>query len=220
MAVRSSMAQLIARTRLMIADPAGTSQQFADADIQDTLDMYRDDIRYESLIIAPSIVNIGSTQNSASTIFANYYSAYQWWESDVVLQGQGPTGLPWIVLTPLASDYITGRWQFELNEFTSGTVPGQLPPVFATGKVYDLNAACADLLEFWASVLSAAYNVSVDGQSLQRSQLMTAKLTLATNYRRKAKVRVVNMVRDDVLNPISSKRLRLLDAGDSAKWGG
>lgn len=220
--VRSTMADLITRCRLMIADPAGTAQQFDDGSIQQTMDEYRDDIRYESLKIAPSIVNTASTGNQASTIFANYYSHYQWWEADVVLQGIGPppTSGAWIVLTPLASDYIVGRWQFELNEFVSGTVPGQLPPVFATGKVYDLNATAADLLEFWAAFLSAAYNVSVDGQSLQRSQLMTAKLTLAAQYRRKARMRTVPMLRDDILAPISSKRMRLLDEGDSAKWGG
>lgn len=218
--VRATMTDLIARCRLMIGDPAGTNQQFTDSDLQITMDSYRDDVRYESLIIAPSIVNIANTQQSAQTIFATYYSHYQWWESDAVIQGQGPTGLPWIVLTPVESDYVVGRWKFELNEFTSGTVPGQLPPCFITGKSYDLNGAAADLLEFWAAVLSAAYNIAVDGQSLQRSQLMTAKLTLAAQYRRKARMRTVPMVRSDVLSPISSKRIRLLDEGDSAKWGG
>ncbi len=217
MPVRSTMSQLIARVRLMIADPAGASQQFADQDIQDTLDQSRDDLRYEGELIAPSIVNLGSTQNSASTIFADYYSRYQWWEQDVVLQGQGPTGLPWIVLTPVAADYIVGHWQFETNVFTSGTVPGQLPPIFATGKVYDLNCAAADLLEFWAATLAGSYDVTVDGQTLRRSQLMAAKLTMAQHYRRLAKPKIAKVNRHDVMAPIGTRRMRLLDSDDVVK---
>lgn len=211
------MADLIALIRQMIADPAGTSQQFQDIDIQNRLDASRDDIRYEGLAIATSIVNLNSTANSASTIFADYYSKYQWWESDAVLQGQGPTGLPWIVLTPTAADYIVGHFQFETSVFTSGTVPGQLPPVFITGKVYDVNCAAADLLEFWAATLAGSYDVTVDGQTLRRSQLMAAKLTMAQYYRKLAKPKIAKMSRHDALAPLSTRRMRLLDSDDIVK---
>lgn len=217
MAVRGTMSSLIAQVRLMIADPSGVNQQFSDQAVQDRLDASRDDIRYEGLTIAPSIVNTASTGNQPQTIFADYYSKYQWWESDVVLQAQGPTGAAWVVVTPTSSDYITGHWTFEDNVFTSGTVPGQLPPVFATGKVYDLNASAADLLEFWGATLAGAYDITVDGQSLRRSQMMTAKLNMAQYYRRLAKPKVAKMDRHDVMAPISSKRVRLLDADDSVK---
>jgi hypothetical protein len=211
------MSDLITLVRTMIADPAGASQQFSDSQVQDRLDASRDDIRYEGLVIAPSIVNLGSTSNSASTIFADYYSKYQWWEADAVLQGQGSTGLPWIVLTPVASDYITGHFQFETSVFTSGTVPGQLPPVFITGKVYDCNCAAADLLEFWAATLAGSYDVTVDGQTLRRSQLMQAKLTMAQHYRRLAKPKIAKQSRHDVLAPIGTRRMRLLDSDDLIK---
>lgn len=217
MAVRSTMSDLIALVRTMISDPFGSSSQFTDQTIQDRLDETRDDVRYEGLAIAPSIVNLNSTQNSASTIFADYYSKYQWWEADVVLQGQGSTGLPWVVLTPTTSELLVGHWQFENNVFTVGTVPGQLPPVFATGKVYDPNCAAADLLDFWAAALACAYDITVDGQTLRRSQLMQAKLTMATYYRKKAKIRVAKMDRHDVMAPISSRHMRLLDQDDIVK---
>lgn len=217
MPVRSTMSDLITLVRTMIADPAGASQQFSDQQIQDRLDQSRDDIRYEGLAIAPSIVNLNSTANSASTIFADYYSKYGWWEADVVLQGQGSTGLPWIVLTPAASDLIVGHWQFETSVFTSGTVPGQLPPIFATGKIYDPNCAAADLLEFWAATLAGAYDVTVDGQTLRRSQLMAAKLTMAGYYRKLAKPRIAKQSRHDVMSPISTRRMRLLDSDDIVK---
>ena len=217
MAVRASMAQLIARVRLLIADPAGASQQFQDSDIQDTLDESRDDIRYEGLTIAPSIVNNALTNNQAQTIFANYYSRYEWWEQDIVLQGYF-NGAAWVVVTPAASDYITGRFQFELNEFTTGTsVPGQLPPVFATGKIYDPYRAAADLLQMWAATLAGAYDISVDGQSLRRSQLMTAKITLEAYYRAKAKPRIAKLTRNDVMPDLSTRRMRLLDSQDIVK---
>ena len=207
------MSQLIAQIRLMIADPIGPNQQFADQDIQDHLDANRDDIRYESLAIAPSIVNTASTNNQPQTIFANFYSKYGWWESDVVLQANY-NGAAWVVVTPVASDYIVGHWQFEINEFQSGTVPGQLPPVFATGKIFDLNATAADLLQFWGATLAGAYDVTVDGQSLRRSQLMTAKLALSEYYRRLAKPKIAKMSRGDVMPAIGSRRMRLLDSDD------
>jgi len=211
------MAALITETRLKIADPASVSQQFSDQQIQDRLDDSRDDVRYEPLQIAPSIVNTNNTAQSAQTIFADYYSKFGWWESDVILQGQSSAGLPWVVLTPAASDYIVGHFQFELNVFTSGTVPGQIPPVFATGKIYDLNAAAADLLEYWAATLAGAYDVTVDGQSLKLSQLMQAKLTMAQYYRRQAKPRVAKMHRSDVAAATTVRRMRLLDSDDVLK---
>jgi hypothetical protein len=213
--VRNTMAQLIDRVRLMIFDPRGATQFFADSDIQDTLDEGRDDIRYEPLAVAPTIVNTASTGNQASTIFINYFSKYQWWEQDAVLQGYS-NGQAWVVVPAVQSDYITGRFWFETasTEFTAPTVPGQLPPVFITGKVFDPFYASADLLEFWAAALSAAYNISVDGQSLSRSQLMTAKLTLADQYRRRAKPRIAKMNRGDVLPELSSRKMRLLDSDD------
>jgi len=214
MAVRDSMSDLIALVRTMIADPVGANQQFQDIDIQMRLDASRDDVRYESLSIAPSIVNTASTNNQPETIYADYYSAFGWWESDVVLQGQDTAGNAWIVLTPLASDYIVGHWQFELTPFVNGTVPGQLPPAFATGRVYDCHAAAADLLEFWATSLSCAYDINVDGQSLKRSQMMDMKLKMADRYRRLAKPRIAKMSRRDVAVELSAKRVRLLEDDD------
>lgn len=218
---RSTMLDLITLVRRMIADPWGSPQQFfTDDEVQARLDFYRSDIRYEGLIIAPSIVNTTGTSNTPQTIFADYYSKYGFWESDIVLQGTNTnTGAAWIVLTPVASELLVeqAHFQFELNVFTSGTVPGQYPPVFATGKIFDHNAAAADLLEEWAASLAGAYDVTVDGQTLRRSQLMQAKLTLAQMYRKRAKAQTTKMVREDVRAPLSTKRVRLLDGNDVVK---
>ena len=199
----------------MIGDPIGANQQFDDQTIQDRLDEHRTDVRYEPLEIAPSIVNTPSTGNTPVTIFADYYSRYGWWEQDIVLQANNTTtGAAWVVVTPVSSDYIVGHWTFENNVFTSGTVPGQYPPVFATGKIFDNNRTAADLLRYWAATLAGAYDVTVDGQSLRRSQLMTAKLALAEYYLREAKPTVAKMNRGDVMPSISSRHMRLLDSDD------
>lgn len=224
MPLRSSMAQLITRVRLLISDPnpppSGGSLQFQDQDVQDTLDESRDDLRYEPLLIAPTIVNTASTGNQPQTIFVNYYSKFQWWEQDAVVQGYSG-GQAWVVLTPSQADYITGRWWFESAslEFTAPTVPGQLPPVFATGKVYDVYAAAADLLEMWAGALASAYAISANGKSLHREQMGQARLKLAEVYRRKAKPRVAKLVRSDVAPDLGTRRMRLLDATDLVKGG-
>jgi hypothetical protein len=195
----------------MIGDPESPTQQFLGSDIQDTLDETRQDIRYLDLEIAPSIVNTASTLNQPSVIFADYYARFQWWESDAVLQGINvATGAAWVVLTPLASDYITGHWQFELTPFVNGTVPGQYPPIFITGKTYDLNYAAAELLEMWAATLTGAYDIAVDGQNLRRSQLMSMKLQAAQIYRRKAKPRTVKIVRDDISPELTTRETREL----------
>lgn len=219
MAVRPSMAALITLVRQMINDPSGGSQHFADQDIQDRLDASRDDVRYETLILAPSYVNV--TTNGVltpQTIFADYYSHFQWWETDVVLQGyNASTGQYWTVLTPVTSDYITGHWMFESDPFNSPTVPGQLPPLFATGKVYDPYCAAADIMEFWAVTTLTAYDITTDGQTLRRSQMTDMRMKAAAMYRRKSKPRTGTLRRTDVNSPISTRRMRLLDEDDKLK---
>lgn len=218
MPVRSTMSALIAKVRQMIQDPSGANQFFDDQTIQDYLDLSREDRRYEPLAIAPSIVNLPSTNNQATTVLADYYSSVGFWEDDVVLQGYF-NNAAWIVLTPALSENLVGHWAFESNVFTAGTAPGQLPPVFATGKVFDPYMSSADLLEFWGASFAASYDITVDGQSLRRSQLMTAKIALAESYRRRAKPKAGKMIRDDVLPHLETRRYRLLDSSDSVRGG-
>jgi hypothetical protein len=212
------MSALIAKVRQMIGDPSGSSQQFSDDDIQAYLDANRDDVRYENLQIAPSIVNNTNTNNQADTIFADFYSRYGYWEADLTLQAYS-NGAAWVVVTPVAMELLIDQahFQFETNVFASGTAPGQLPPVFATGKIYDPFACSADLLEMWAATMTGAYDISVDGQSLKRSQMPQMKLTLAQQYRKRARPKVAKMVRSDVMPAMDTQRMRLLDSGDLVK---
>ncbi len=216
MPVRSTMSDLIALERTMISDPVGASQQFTDQIIQDALDRARDDIRYEQLVIAPSLVNTASTNNIASYIFADYFSKYGYWEADVVLQGYLGTAY-WKVLTPVASELLLdeAHFQFETSVFTTGTTPGQIPPIFAIGKVYDVYSAAAALLDFWAATYARRFDFSSDGQSFRVTQAAAGLQKQADYFRRQAKPKLAKMNRYDVNAPISSKRMRLLDEDDS-----
>jgi len=189
--------------------------------IQDQLDQNRDDIWYEPLKMAPAIVNAASTNNVPSMIFADYYSNFSWWESDVVLQGNSTsTHAAWVVLVPVASDLIVGHWSFEASTlaalFANGTFPGQYPPVWATGKSFDIYAAAADLCDIWSAYMAGSYDITVDGQTLKRSQLMQAKQTLANVFRRQAKPKMAKMVRRDVMPVLDSKNVPVLGGGDGA----
>lgn len=218
MAVRSSMSDLIAKVRLMIGDSVGANQHFQDIEIQMTLDQSSSDVRYENLIIAPSIVNNTNTNHQADTIFADFYSRFGWWEANVVLQAN-KNGAAWVVVTPVAMELLLDQahFQFELDVFGSGSAPGQLPPVMATGRTFDVYRASADLLEMWAATLSCSYDISINGQNLHRSQMMQSKLTIAHMYRRQAKPKIAKMIRSDVNPTLSTRNMRLLDDSDLVK---
>src|SRR5436305_1289178 len=115
MAVRSTMAALISRVRLLINDSAGVAQVSDDQSIQDVLDASRVDYRYLSLAPAPTY--------SGSTIqYLDYYSDLTDWEDDVAFWQYRITQV-----TPSVQDNIVGHWTF------AGTT---LPPVYLIGKTY------------------------------------------------------------------------------------
>jgi hypothetical protein len=220
MTVRPTLSAQIAKVRQLIADPSSASQQFDDQTIQDQLDQNREDIWYDPLKMAPAIVNAASTNNVPTMIYADYYSNYTWWEQDIVLQGNSTsTHAAWVVLTPVASDLIVGHWSFEQATlaalFASGTFPGQYPPVWATGKSFDIYAASADLCEMWGAYLAGAYDIVADGQNLRRSQLMQAKMNLANIFRKSAKPKVVKMTRRDIAPEVDSKSVPVMGSGST-----
>jgi len=211
------MTQLIARIRTLIADPSGPNEQFDDQTIQDTLDEHREDVWYEQLKVAEAIVNAVSTNNQPRMIFADYYSNFTWLEGDAAVQGNS-NGQAYVVLTPAAFEPIVGHWQFELNVLTQGTFPGQYPPVFFVGKSYDPYGAAANLCDIWSAYLASAYDITVDGQSLKRSQLMQAKQALAKVFRMRAKPKTIKMIRRDVQPEVDSRMVPVL--GGDRSFGG
>jgi hypothetical protein len=177
MAVRDSMAALISRVRLLINDPAGSSPQFSDQEIQDVLDASRADVKNQVMI--PKATFSGSTIQ-----YLDYYTKLGDWEDDVVLKQYLVT-----LVTPSAAEPIAGHWQFA--ETT-------LPPICISGKTYDLYRAAADLLERLSARWAMSYSMTVDGQSLQRAQVMPALQALANQYRRQQRARTISFTRSDV----------------------
>lgn len=67
-----------------------------------------------------------------------------------------------------------------------------------TGLAYDLNAAAADVLEQRAAGLAEGYDITVDGQTMKRSQRHAQLLEQAKAYRSKAVIKTVRLTRSDV----------------------
>lgn len=176
MAVRSTMATLIARVRLLIGDPSGGSSQFADQDIQDVLDENRLFVRQAMLRSEVTFAPGGSFT------YTDYFASLDMWEDDVLLQDGG-----WRTLTPLTTDNLTGHWTFA----------SQIPPVYLTGKTFDVYMAAALLLERWAAAWARNYDFSADGNSFKRSQAAAGMLAQAAQYRKMARGQTIKMGRDD-----------------------
>jgi hypothetical protein len=174
MTVRTSMSALIARVRLLIAEPATTL--FSDQQVQDTLDECRENIRYQLLTPQPTFANPGGIQ------YNDYYSGDDpehprgFWEADeTLIWGDFTT------LTPTSSDEIVGHWTFN----------NQLPPVLITGKRYDVYRASADLLDYKIAALSATQiDFTADGQSFRLSQQLAFLCKMRDDYRRKQRARL------------------------------
>lgn len=188
MPVRSTMAALIYRVRLLINDSAGQTQTFTDQDIQDVMDQTRQNLRY--LVLAPAPTYTGSTIN-----YFDYYADVTDWEDDV-------TFWQWRInsVTPATSENIAAHWVFAQTT---------LPPVYLIGKTYDVYRSAADLLERWAAKWVLSYNISVDGQNLQRSQAAVALQNLAHTYRMKQRAREISLTRTDLTNKAQNNSLGL-----------
>jgi hypothetical protein len=201
MAVRTSMATLISTVRDLINDAAKTT--FTDQQVQDKLDKTRWDVRYEQLEAGPNL----TTLSPAGTFdWLDFYSRYQYWESDwVVNDGK------WSTITPTSVEEITGHW---VLPNASGQTNGQPPPVFVTGKVYDIYAAAADLLEMWAAIVVLSFDFVSDGKSLRRSQMSQQLLMLAKSYRCQALPRNSYAQRSDLAQTNSLTKVPLLGNND------
>ena len=210
MAVRTSMAELIARVRGLIGDPACPAQNFEDQTVQDFLDRTQLLVRYELLTTVPDIVPQGAT--NAQFNWAMYVSSLTDWEADVVIQGRNGAQA-WFLITPVSSDLQVGKWTFDVTLPTISTIiPAQFPPVFATGKTYDPYLAAAYLLELWSAFHTDSYDFATEGKTFKRSQRFSQRQTLAQTYRRMAKPRTIHLWRSDLQASCNQQPMRLFGA--------
>lgn len=190
MAVRNTMSALISRVRTLTNDtlPSGSGQVFDDQTVQDVLDASRADVKNMAMDYQPTF--------SGSTIqFLDFYTKLGDWEDDIVLKQYLIT-----VVTPSLSEPIAGHWQF---------ADSTLPPVYASGKTYDVYRAAADLLERQAAQWVLRYNVVVDGQNMQRGMVTKALQDLAHTYRMKQRASSSKLVRSDVRAPSTAVSIGL-----------
>lgn len=170
---RVTMSDLIARVRRLTND-VGSTPIFDDDAVQEFLDARRLEVRRARLM---------ASRNAAGE-YLDYYAEYGNWEADAVLEDAGGN-----TLSPASSEWLVGHWSF------SSSTP---PPVFITGKVYDVYGAAADLLEAWAAKVALEFDFEADGGKFRRSQKREALLALAREYRRQAWPVMATMVRPDV----------------------
>lgn len=181
MAVRSTMTDLIARTRRLIGDPAGPSAQFDDQAVQDALDEHRLRVVLEALRPAPSLTGT----------ITEYSAAWGDWEGSPALQSTGG-----VALTPTASDLIAGVWTFA----------GHTPACLLTGSTYDRYGAAADLLEAWAGLAKLRVTASTGTKRVELSRQLPALLELADKLREKARPMTARQSRADLADDITTQR--------------
>lgn len=192
---RSTMATLIARTRVLISDTGG-SPVFTDDQVEDTLDLHRTEMRQVPLQPGPSFAAGGAI------VYKDWYSDTKNWESDVLLQDTG-----WNTLTPSVSEELVGHWHFT-------TQPNGLG-VRATGKIYDLYGTAADLLDAWAAQVKLDFGFQNKTDIYDRNQKFQMLKQLATEYRKLALVRHSSLTQREANSDGGSNAVTYPAYGDS-----
>lgn len=177
MPVRPTLSELIATVRGMVRDTSN-APLFDDATVAIALDSRREDVRALELVAQETI------QSGGAVAYLDYYApSVGAWEIGAVLQDAN-----YATLTPASAENLLGSWHFEASQPT---------PVYATGRVYDLNAVAADLLEMRLSQQAGAMDFSVDGLSVSRGNQLSALRQAIGGFRARQKVGVIRMARGD-----------------------
>ena len=125
MAVRTTMATLITRTRALIGDPAGGSEQFAGSR------RTRRARRIVSMSVRRLLRSEVTLNPGGSWVYTDYYANVTTGKTTLYCRMAHGTRLP------RSRDNLTGHWTF------ANVAPGQIPPLFITGKYYDIYGSAA-----------------------------------------------------------------------------
>lgn len=176
--MRSSMANLVNTLRTMIGDTIGTVCAFEDDTLQQYLDKHREQVRTQPL-------RYESTPQPGTGVaqFFDYYADAPWWEDDWIIINQTFTPI-----TPATKDAITGHITFSLST---------IPPLYVTGKFYDLNAAAADALIASATLIGSDVDTKEGDAQYAYSQRRSGRLEMAKMYRSLAWAGSVKLTRCD-----------------------
>lgn len=200
MAVRSSMSEIIPRVRQLVGDPASSIQDFTDQDVQDVCDAFRQDVTRELLTVDYDIQPPQGTSNAALVIWCRAYSKWEHWEANEVLQGINvATGKSWNVLGPIVSERINGRWTFEVELPNIAVTIGQYPPIFLTGRCYDIYTIAASLLERRIAMKAfTQFNVTASGTTMALGSILDRLEQLRLMYLERGWTHVVTIARTDL----------------------
>lgn len=180
MAARTSMASLITRVRLMVGD-TGTAV-FTDEQVQSFLDQHRIDVRYGEM------VGEETRASGGAVTYLTFWDADRlaFWESDAAI-----TDHAYNTLTATTYEYELGRFTFSTDQTANC-------PLHLTGKTYDVNAAAADLLDAWASLVAIQFDYADAAvtDSWQKKQAQLIKM--ADRYRSMSRPGHVALVRLDM----------------------
>lgn len=171
------MATLISRVRTKIGDPGGGSQVFTDQEVQDALDNHRQEVRYEGLAYS-------GTFSGGNWLYQDYYSEGRDFEDDFALSNGSGTAY-----TPDSSEPAIGHFHFNA---------GQNPPVYVTGKTYDVAAACVELLRAWVAKVKLEYGFSTAGDTFNRREKVLNLTDLIAQYEREMRPVVMSAERTDM----------------------
>jgi hypothetical protein len=187
----------VGEVRDLIGDPDNGTPQFNNQQVQNALDESRSDVRYELLVAAPTITK--TTGNTAQFVWIDYYSKFQYWEIDGAVTQWGD----YTQRTPVATEFINGHWQFVYLQAPGTMVPdaqypGQIPPIYATGRTYDIYAAAVKLLKMLkAKYALTTFNFNANGQSFQAGQIFQTLDGLICDYSRQMQFTSSSLERKD-----------------------
>lgn len=183
MPVRPTMGYLITFVRELINDSAGAEQMFTDQQVQDRLDLNREDVYAQDLKEADSLGLDGSIE------WHDFYAKLPFWEEDPVIQEVDGD-----VLTPDELNYLIGQFHFDAEITTL--------PLVITGRVYDVYNVAADLIMIQVNELRNAFNWTADGTTVQRISQVKDLTAQAAAYRAKGWnwAKQIKLVRKDLRN--------------------
>lgn len=163
MAVRETMADIIAFVRELIQDDDESNYTFTDEQIQLRLDMNRLDV-YGECLTAHKEMGPGNTVS-----WFHYSAALPMWENDYRIQNSQA-----VTVIPDTPEPLIGKFSFD--ESTP-------PPLFITGKVYNVYRVAATLLTSWiGSERKVIQSWTADGTTIQRAGRIRDMMTLVDQY--------------------------------------
>jgi hypothetical protein len=178
--VRESLRTLISFTRDLVGEGDSDTSALSDNQIQTALDVTHERVRYERLQYVPTIAPGGAVE-------------YRDFEAEGHLD-DSPQLLDASYNVIPADDFdlfdpFVGRFTLKTSRSTG---------IYLVGDRYDPFAAAADLLTSMAARSKSAVDFAEVGLSIKASQTAPQMLSLASEYRRKARIRSIEFGRSDV----------------------